>query len=166
MFCITCKVYKTSKCISLEDLFFPLDILDTPLRVWLPGHHHCLADCWSSSCDPGSERFTKNEDKSGNRAKSIQVDGWGKTSLYEGFTVAVWGVEHSGGLQGRPSSSDMVPASSVFFTHIKDGGEPSLMACFSWSCRERRIKFALQVLWLMEKTFWGAWHHCPVSTNL
>ncbi len=45
---------------------------------------------------------------------------------------------YSGGLQGRPSSSDMAPASSVLFTHMRDGGEPSLMACFSWSCRKKR----------------------------
>lgn len=52
-------------------------------------------------------------------------------------TMTVWSVVYSGGLQGRPSSSDMVPASSVLFTHIREGGEPSLMACFSCSCRKR-----------------------------
>lgn len=53
-------------------------------------------------------------------------------------TKTVWSVVYSGGLQGRPSSSDMVPASSVLFTHMRDGGEPSLMACFSWSCRNTK----------------------------
>lgn len=33
----------------------------------------------------------------------------------------------------------MAPASSVLFTHMRDGGDPSLMACLSWSCREINI---------------------------
>ena len=45
-----------------------------------------------------------------------------------------WRVEMSGGLLGNPSSSETVPASSVFFPVITSGGDPSLMFCCSWSC--------------------------------
>lgn len=71
---------------------------------------------------------------------------WDTIQHYTCFTMTVWRLVYSGGLQGRPSSSDMVPASSLPFMHIRDGGEPSLMACFSWSCRKRNT--SRQHVWM------------------
>ena len=108
--------------------------------VCLPGRHRCLSppDWWSCSSQADSvtqthRRITVLAVHSAAHYTQVdqRVGRWSVICL----TPAVWGVVYSGGLHGRPSSSDMVPASSILFTHMRDGGEPSLMACFSWSCR-------------------------------
>lgn len=61
----------------------------------------------------------------------------GDTDNYTLFGESVrtsWRVEISGGLLGKPSSSDTAPASSSFFPVITRGGDPSLTFCCSWSC--------------------------------
>lgn len=55
-------------------------------------------------------------------------------TLWEEVERTVWIVEYSGGLQGRPSSSETTPPSSPFFMEIAAGGEPSRIACFSCIC--------------------------------
>lgn len=124
--------------------FYGREMLNRLLSVCLPGRHHCpFPPGWSScSSAPDSERC-----RDGRRAKNNSVSSAAR-SLEVNYrvghysitcvTMTVWSVVYSGGLQGRPSSSDKVPASSVLFTHVRDGGEPSLMACFSWSCRNTK----------------------------
>lgn len=114
------------------------------LNNCLPGRHHSLIPPGWSSCssEPSSERrrdgHTEGNNSVNSAARTFEVYYRTGPQSLTCATMTAWCAVYSGGLQGSPSSSDMVPASSVRFTHMRDGGEPSLMACFSWSWRNTK----------------------------
>lgn len=54
----------------------------------------------------------------------------------------------SGGLRGKPSSSEIVPESSIRFLGINNGGASGLFCCCSFNCPELQTANILQVLLL------------------
>lgn len=112
------------------------------LNKCLPGRHHSPVPPGWSNCasEPSSERrragHTERKNSVSRAARTVEV--FYRMRPLTWTTMTMWCAVYSGGLQGSPSSSDMVPASSVRFTHMRDGGEPSLMACFSCSCRNTK----------------------------
>lgn len=93
-----------------------------PLFCWLFGHPvFCFPNRFKHLLEiPGFQKWSRKQEANTH-------------TLWEEVVRTVWTVEYSGGLQGRPSSSE-TPPSSLFLAEITAGGEPSRIACFSCIC--------------------------------